>query len=342
MSIYKGNPTQVLLSIFYSLAIGGILIVLLGYNPFEVCVEAIRSTLGSIHKISELLVVATPLILISVGYTISFRTSWNIGAEGQYVVGAIAATFVSLHLVKDQPTLVAISTIALASILTGASYVSVAAWLKLRWNLNVVFPTLMLNFISVRVAQYLYSGPWKDPSGGFPRTERFPANTTLPSLWPGTRLHIGFVIALVVAIAVYVILRRTTWGYEIGACSLNPHAARYGGINVKRVTFLSMAIAGASAGLAGAMQVSGITHRLVPGVAAGYGNIAIIIAWLSGLHPLITIPVAVAVATLILGGENLQITHGIPHEFGEILGYTIMYGVVIIGNELTKRSLKKE
>ena len=317
-----------------TVVVGASLLVVLGYSPIEFVSRLIEGTWGKERNRVEVMIIATPLVLIALGYCVSFRVSWNIGGEGQYIMGAVAASVVALKLTRVSPSGLLVSLVLLTSMIVGAAWVGIAAVIKVRLNRNEAFTTLMLNLVALSFAEWVYSYPLRDARSGFPRTPRFADEAKLPIVLQDTRLHLGVVITLFLVIVVYILLARTTWGFEIRAVGANISAAKYAGMKVEWITLYSMGIAGALAGMAGAIQTVSVTGRLADGVSSGYGNLAIVIAWLANKNPLLTIPVAVLLATLISGTRFLQISLGVSDYLGQLIAYTVMFTVVIVGNEI--------
>lgn len=325
------------LTAILTFVVGAILLIVLGYSPVEFISKLLEGTWGKERNRVEVLIIATPLVLIALGYCVSFRVSWNIGGEGQYIMGAVTASAVALKLTQIFPGGILVPLVLLAGMIVGAAWVGVAAVIKVRWHRNEAFATLMLNLVALSVAEWAYSYPLRDQKSGFPRTPRFADEATLPILLQDTRLHWGVVITLVLVAVVYVLLTRTAWGYEIRIVGANIHTAKYAGMKVEWIIFYSMAIAGALAGMAGAIQTVSVTRRLAAGVSSGYGNLAIVIAWLANKNPLLIIPVAVLLATLISGTRFLQISLNVSDYLGQLIAYMVMFTVVVVGNEIENR-----
>ena len=256
----------------------------------------------------------TPLLLAGLGLIIVFQMKiWNIGAEGQIYVGAIATTWGALFLFKDiQNSFVVIPILLIMGTIAGALWAAIPGFLKAFLNLDEIVATLMLNYIAIYWADYYVYGPWKDPKGyNFPLTAIFSKSTWLPDI-PGTDIHTGIFIALVAVLVIYIINNKTRWGFDLRIIGDNPKAAQYSGINIKLNIILAMALSGALAGLAGSVHMLGVQHRLQHGFSPGYGYTAIIIAWLARLNPWATIIVAFLFGGLMVGGEQLQIILRIP------------------------------
>jgi simple sugar transport system permease protein len=291
---------------------------------------------GSKYSLSETMVKAIPLMLCGLGVSIAFRMLfWNIGAEGQLAVGGIAAAGVALFGAERLPAAVLLPAMLVAGFAAGALWGLVPALLKAFIRVNEIITTLMMNYIAILWVEYLFYGPWKDPAGyGFPGTAQFPETAWLPRL-PGTRLHLGLAFAIVAAIFIWLVLGRTKWGYEIRVIGENPRAATYAGISLMRNIILVMVLSGGLAGLAGMAEVSGIAHRLQKGLTVGYGYTAIIVAWLGKLNPWGVLLVAILLAGLLVGGDQIQITMQLPAAVALILQGAILF--FMLGGELFTR-----
>jgi ABC-type uncharacterized transport system permease subunit len=320
-----------LLSVVLGLACGALFLISLGVDPVEAYRELFTGSFGSRQALYGTLIKAIPLMLCALGISLAFRmTLWNIGAEGQLLMGAAAATWFALHF-PDAPTLLALPSMILLSMLAGGLWCLIAGALKAYWEVNEIIVTLMLNYIAIHLLDYLIFVPWKDPrTYGFPMTPEFGQGARLPVLF-GSRVHAGLVFAAVAAALLYFLYRRTTFGFEIRAIGANPRAARYAGMNIKRTILLVMFFSGALAGLAGMSEVAGLHHRLQPGFSTGYGYTAIIVAWLSNLHPAAILVVSVLFGGLLTGGDMIQITMQLPLSLINILQASILF--FILGGE---------
>lgn len=324
-----------IVSILMALLIGSLLLLAAGANPLETYKAMYNGAFGSAYYRSELLVKAIPLMLTGLAVSIAFRMLfWNIGAEGQLVMGAIATAWVPLFALRDSglPAGVLLLLMALAAFVAGALWGLIPALLKAFLQVNEIITTLMLNYVAILLLDYLYTGPWKDKHGyGFPGTASFKEVAALPRLpkaWGFGRVHAGLLIALVAALLIWLLLSRTRWGYEIRVIGENPNAARYAGISLTRNFLLVMVLSGGLAALAGYGQVAGIAHRLQKGIAVGDGFTAIIVAWLAKLHPLGVLIVALLMAALSVGGDQISSTMGLPAAVAPVLQGTILFFVL--------------
>ena len=324
-----------ILSLILALMVGGVLLMLAGANPLETYKAMFEGAFGTKYARSETLVRAMPLMLTGLAVAIAFRIRfWNIGAEGQLVMGAVATAGVALFLFPDStmPPAALLILMGMAAFLGGALWGLIPAILKAYLQVNEIITTLMLNYVAILLMAYLYTGPWKDKEGfGFPGTASFKDFAALPRLpeqLGAGRVHLGLLVAVAAALIIWVVLSRTKWGYELRVIGENPSAAKYAGINLVRNILLVMIVSGGLAGLAGYGQVAGIAHRLQNGIAVGDGFTAIIIAWLAKLHPLGVLLVAVLFAGLTTGGDQLTITMGLPAAMARVLQGAILFFVL--------------
>ncbi len=300
-------------------ALGAIMMVALGANPFTGYKALFSGAFGSKRDLADTAIKAMPLLLVGTGICISFRARViNIGGEGQMVAGALLATVTALA-VPGPPPVVLVPLVLLAGIVGGAAWGAIPGALKAYLGVNEILSTIMLNIVAVQVMNYLLHGPLIDPAENLiPQTARLSPNADLPVLLEGTRLHLGVVVALVAAVAAWVFLWRSTTGYRLRAAGANPDAARYAGIAVKRMTTLALTASGAMCGLAGAVLVFGSeSHRFVTdGSSTGFTGSAgfngIVAALFGGLHPLLTIPASILFGGLLVGANAMQRAIQIP------------------------------
>jgi simple sugar transport system permease protein len=323
-------------SIVLALIAGGLIMLTAGENPFTVYKAMAEGAFGSNYNRSEVFVKMIPLLLTGLGVSVAFRMKlWNIGAEGQFYLGAIFATWVALYGLPDAPSAVVIPVMTVAGMAGGAFWAGIPGALRAWLGVNETITTLMLNYVAIRLSEYLVHGPWKNPIGfGFPGTEMFGQNTYLWT-WGTTRVHLGIVFGLVAALVLYMVLRNTRWGYEIEVAGESERVARYAGMATARNILIVLMVSGALAGLAGMAEVTGIGHSLQRNLSPGYGYTAIIVAWLGRLNPFGIILVSYLLAALLVGGDQLQISLGLPAAIAPTLQGTILF--FLLGGEAMLR-----
>ena len=308
-------------AIVVALVFGGILISLVGGDPFKSYAHIARASFGNLGVFSDTIVKATPLILVGLACSVAFRMKlWNIGAEGQFFLGAFGASAVILIplLPADAPRWLFILTCAIAGMACGALWAFVPGYLKARLNVNEIITTLMMNYIAIAFVNFFIFAVWTE--GGFQMSRMFPKTAWLPRLtdfsavspiFRGLTTHLGLILGLVAAVVVWFIMYRSRWGYEIRLIGDNPRAARYAGINIARNTILVMMFSGALAGLGGVSEITGVVHRLQGAISPGYGFTGIIVAWLAKLNPFGVVVVSILFGALILAGREIQ-PSGVP------------------------------
>jgi general nucleoside transport system permease protein len=330
------------LALFITVAIGMGIFVALGKDPVQGLQVFFWEPIKSSYAISELLLKATPLLLIAVGLAVCFRSNvWNIGAEGQYVVGAIAAGGVALT-ASAQTTGLIVVPILLAAVAGGMVWAGIVALLRDRFNANEILVSLMLVYVAIQLLQYMVYGPWKDPNGyNFPQTKTFDAVTQIPKLMSGSRVTIGLLLALVGAGAVWVYLYRTRAGFAQQVGGMAPAAARYAGFSSRKALWTALLVSGGFAGLAGGLEVAGPIGQLTPYVPAGYGFAAIIVAFVGRLHPVGAVFSALLMSMFYIGGELAQSRMGLPKSitgvFQGLLLFSLLVCDILIAKRLTWR-----
>jgi general nucleoside transport system permease protein len=296
-----------LLALLLTVLIGVALFVALGKDPIKGLEMFFWLPIKSGYALGELLVKATPLLIIALGLAVCFRSNvWNIGAEGQYILGAIFAGGVALEAEPTTGTWIVVPII-LAGVLGGMLWAAITAFLRDRFNANEILVSLMLVYVAVQLLSYLVGGPWKDPKGfNFPQTQTFEAVTRIPRLFSGSRLSIGALLAVVGVVVAWVFLFRTRAGFAQQVGGLAPAAARYAGFSSRRALWTALLISGGAAGLAGALEVAGPIGQLTTYVPAGYGFAAIIVAYVGRLHPVGMVFSALLMSMFYIGGEMAQ------------------------------------
>ena len=321
-----GSP---LLALAITVVIGVLLFVALGKDPVKGLTVFFWEPVRSPYALGELMVKATPLLIIALGLAVCFRSNvWNIGAEGQFVIGAVAAGGVALLADKDMGRWIVIA-IVLAGVLGGMAWAAITALLRDRFNANEILVSLMLVYVADQVLGYLVFGPWKDPAGyNFPQTKTFEAVTQIPRLMAGSRVSVGLIVAMVGAAALWIFLFRTRAGFAQQVGGLAPAAARYAGFSSRKALWVALMISGGAAGLAGALEVAGPIGQLTPYVPAGYGFAAIIVAFVGRLHPVGMVFSAILMSMFYIGGELAQSRLGLPKSltgvFQGLLLFTLL------------------
>lgn len=317
-------------ALFGALAVGVVFILLAKGNPVTAYGVMLSGPFASKFGFSETLVRCTPLLLVGLGIIISFRTGiLNIGGEGQILMGAVTAAAIALTF-PEIPTILLLPLVLLGGAAAGGLWGGLAGWLKAKLAVNEILSTVMLNQIAAQLYLFFIRIFLIDPQEvamgtGVPQTALIESSLWLDRLIPGTRLHTGFLLAVVLAILVYVFLWRTTTGYRMRAVGEGPEAARYAGINVEKYLVLAMFLGGGFAGLAGAVEVVGLHHRALEDISAGYGFSGIVAALFGRLHPLGVIPASILFGALILGADMMQRAVSIPSAI-----VMVMQGLIIL------------
>lgn len=293
--------------------LGALLFSVMGYDGPGAVREIFLTPLTNSYKWQDLAVKASPLVIIAVGLSVAYRANvWNIGAEGQYIVGAIAGTGVGL-LTHSMSGPWILPLMLLAGMAGGAAYAAIPAFLRTQFRVNEILVTLMLTYASVNLLNYLVFGPWKSPTSmGQPQTVMFNASQSLPYVVPGTIVQLGTPIAIAVALIGWFVMSRSVFGFQVRTVGLAPHAARYGGFSANRTIWMALLLSGALAGLAGILEAAGPFGRLVPQFPTNYGFTAIIVAFLGRLHPIGCLVAGIVLAITFVGGEVAQTTMRLP------------------------------
>lgn len=318
-----------LLALVVTVIIGVILFVALGKDPISGLRVFFWEPIRSPYALGELAVKATPLLLIALGLAVCFRSNvWNIGAEGQYVMGAIAAGGVALLADKTTGSWIVIA-VMVAGVLGGMFWAAITAWLRDRFNANEILVSLMLVYVATLLLSYIVSGPWKDPQGyNFPQTKTFELVTRIPRLFDGSRVSVGVFLALAAVIGIWIFLFRTRAGFAQQVGGLAPAASRYAGFSSSAALWVALLVSGGLAGLAGALEVAGPIGQLTPYVPAGYGFAAIIVAFVGRLHPVGMVFSAILMSMFYIGGELAQSRLGLPKSltgvFQGLLLFTLL------------------
>ena len=315
----RGEPSRLwtalspAIAIGLTLCFGAALFALAGRDPVHALYVLFIQPLTDLYGLTELLVKATPLILIATGLSIGFRANvWNIGAEGQLTVGAIAGGGVAITFHESGSALL-LPLVLCAGIAGGMAWAAIPALLRTRFNANEILTSLMLTYVATLLLGFLVHGPWRDPEGyNFPESRMFPDAATLPYLVDDSRLHAGLVFALLAVAGGWVLMGRSVVGFQLRVSGQSPAAARYAGFSTTRLVWFALLLSGGLAGLAGISEASGTIGQLLPKISPGYGFTAIIVAFLGRLHPVGIIPAGLLIALSYIGGELAQIELGVP------------------------------
>jgi len=318
-----------LLALLITVAIGTLMFTALGKDPVRGLQMFFWLPINSAYAWGELLVKATPLLLIALGLAVCFRSNvWNIGAEGQYILGAIFAGGVALLADADSSRWMVLPII-LAGVLGGMLWAGVTALLRDRFNANEILVSLMLVYVAAQVLSFLVGGPWKDPAGfNFPQSKNFEAVTRIPRLFDGSRVSIGVLMAGVGVVALWIFLFRTRTGFSLQVGGLAPAAARYAGFSSRRALWSALLISGAAAGLAGALEVAGPIGQLTIYVPAGYGFAAIIVAYVGRLHPVGMVFSAILMSMFYIGGEMAQSRLGLTKSLTGVFQGLLLFALL--------------
>lgn len=346
------GPMRAALSLLCALAaaafFGSLVFALAGVQPGAAWAAMAQGALGSAYSVSEILLKAAPLTLTGLAVALCCRLNlWNIGAEGQFVCGAICACWAALFAPAWWPGQFALPLALAAGMAGGAAWALVPALLKARLGVSEILSTLLLNYVAVLYMEHLYFGPWRDPEGmGFPGTAQLPEAVWLPVLpnlpeqW-GARVHWGLPLALVLAVGLWWLLGRTRWGFRARVLGESPKAAAYAGFRAGRITITALCLSGALAGLAGAGELLGVQHRLQDGLATGLGFAGIIVAFLARLNVL-AVPLAVVLlGGLLVGADQLQTELRLPGSTILALEAALLFGA-LLGEFLAGRRLRLE
>jgi len=308
-SVIVGYP---LLAVLMALLLSSGLVIAVGAQPSVAFRALIVGAFGNKNSLAETFLKATPLLLAGLGMCAAFKCRvWNIGAEGQLYIGALATTIVGVY-VPFSSSIIAIPALILVSFLAGGCWAAIPGWLKGRFGVSEIITTIMMNYIAIFLISYAVHHPLRDPQGYLPQSLPLTEAAALPVLLAKTRLHLGFVVGIVAALLLYVIFVKTTLGYQMRVVGHNPLAGKYGGMNVRRIILLSMLISGGFSGVAGMGEIAGVHHRLLENISPGYGYTAIVVALLSYLHPLFAVFVSVLFAGLMVGADSMQRMAGLP------------------------------
>lgn len=337
-----GAPIVVVGALVLSLGLSALLLKVQGKSALEGLLVLWQGSFGASWALEDALLKSIPIFLCSLGVATAFRMQvWNIGAEGQFALGAIGATWAALTF-PDLPPYILLPMMFVMAALLGGIWAYIPAVLKLKLKVNEIISTLMLNYIAILLLDYLVFGVWKDPmSFGFPVTAEFSPSAIIGQIGD-SRLHWGFVVCVLAGIAMWAFMRFTPLGYEIKVAGEGVRVSMYSRLNYGGLTILVMVISGALAGWAGCIETSAVVNRLQPSIMVGYGYTAIVVAWLARLHPLYIGIAAYLLAALRVGVENLQLELQVPAAFGSIMEGLILLSVLAGQLILTYKFVRKK
>jgi simple sugar transport system permease protein len=315
-----------LLAATATLVVGFILFTVMGKDPWLAFHAFFVKPVTTLYGVGELLLKATPLMLIAVGLAAGYRANvWNIGAEGQLTMGAIFGGGMAL-LFQESTSPFVLPMMLVAGVAGGMLWAAIPAYLRTRFNANEILTSLMLVYVAQLTLSLLMHGAWRDPEGfNFPQSKMFGDAALLPPLLPETRLNVALLLALAVVAAAWVFMRKSLTGFQMRVAGLAPAAANYAGISAHRTVWLGMLIGGACAGLAGVSEVAGPIGQLLPSVSPGYGFAAIIVAFVGRLHPLGIVLASLLMSLLYLGGESAQINLALPSAVTGLFQGTLLF-----------------
>lgn len=317
------------IAILFAVAFAGVFIAILGFNPIKVYSEIILGALGTARRFKATINIIIPLVITSLGILVAFKMKfWNIGGEGQIMMGAFSATYVALNYgALPQPILLLL--MALASIIGGAIWAFIPAFFKIKMGTNETIFTLMMNYIAIKWITYLQYGPWRDPNSlGFPKVANFGKNAILPEV---LGVHMGWIIMLILIAIIYVFMNHSKKGFEVAVIGESINTAKYAGMNVPVVIGIGMLLSGGLCGLTGMIQASAIERTLNVSISSGYGFTAIITTWLSGLRPSFILLTSFFFAIMIQGGIFIQTALKVPNSAADMIQGIVLF--FVLGSE---------
>lgn len=315
-------------SVLLTMFVGMIVFDLIGIDGFRAVVDIFLSPLLASYKWQDVAVKAAPLIIIALGLAVGNRAQvWNIGAEGQYIVGALAAAGVGLAFGAMGGPLV-VFLMVVAGVIAGAAWAAVPAALRTRYSVNEILSSLMLTYVALQLLSYLVGGPWKDPNGrNFPATAPLADSQTLP-VWGSSTVHLGVLVALILPFVFWFLMTRSVFGFQIRVVGSAPNAARHGGFDGRQTIWLALMISGGMAGLAGSLEFTGILHKIDLGFPSGYGFTAIIVSFLGRLNPIGCLVAGIVLAVTYVGGQMAQTSVHIPNSTAGIFQAMMLFFIL--------------
>ncbi|MCS6774227.1 MAG: ABC transporter permease [Anaerolineae bacterium] len=318
------QPLLPVLAIVLTFGLTSVFVLLAGANPLRAYYHFLLEPLSSRVSLLEMLVKATPLLLTGIAVAFAFRGGfWNIGAEGQFLAGATAATAIGMSM-HGMPALVAVPLMALGGFVAGMAWAFVPAVMKVELHADEVVTTLLLNTVALLCVSALLNGPWRDPISQWPQSPEIASTAILPKLVPRSRLHLGFLFAVFVVLVVGFILTQTTLGLRMRAVGLEPKAARFAGVRVERTLLVTALVSGGVAGFAGMVEVAGIHYRLIEAISGGHGYTGILVATLGNLSPLGVVLSALFVGLIDIGSQTVSRALGVPVYLGDVIQATLL------------------
>lgn len=312
-----------ILAVVLSIVFAGIILLIFGLNPLQIFQEIIMGSVGTGLRIKQTIIKAIPLIIASMGIIVAFKMKfWNIGAEGQILVGAVAAGAFGLFTAHIFPKIPLVILMLLAGMAAGGLYGLLPAVCKAKWGTNETLFTLMLNYIALAFIKYLMNGPWKAPGSSFPKIAMLVQGARLKKV---LGVHWGWILALVLVVLAFIYFNKTKQGYEIAVVGQSNNTARYAGINVSKVFIRTMFLSGAMCGLVGMLQFAGADYTITEGTAGGVGFTAITVAWLAKMNPFGMLVVSVFIAMLERGSNTIQTNFKIPASASDLLIGIILF-----------------
>jgi general nucleoside transport system permease protein len=329
-----GGP---IVGVLIGLAIGGILILIAKADPIKSYAALFAGAFGGGRQITDTLIEACPIMIIGLGMSAAFRARvWNIGGEGQYFMGALFGGIVALYLPPYLPRVFLIVVMILAGILGGALWGLIPAILKIKSGISEIISTLMLNYIAILIMKYLVRGPLQDPNGFLPASAQFDPATNLPLLF-GSRIHIGVVIAFLLAPVVFALLWSTPLGFKLRAVGSRSSVARYAGARVEKLIVFVMMFSGGLAGLAGIIQVASYSNRLKAEISVGYGFSGVLVALLGRMNPFGVVVASLFFAALSIGVQSMHVTYHLPVDLASVIQAIIVLSVLAVDSLIRRR-----
>lgn len=319
-----------IISIMLALLAASIFLMVIGFDPLEVYLGMIKGAFGSNYRIRQTIITAVPLIITAIGISVAFKMQfWNIGGDGQIFMGAFGAALIALNFPNiTRPILLLL--MALSSVVFGALWALIAAALKVYLNTNETIVTLMLNYVALKFITFLQYDYWRDKKAlNFPKVPNFSKNAILPKVF---NIHIGFIIALIIVVLFYVMMKYSKLGYVISVIGESKNTARYGGFSIKKSILAAICISGALCGLVGFIQASAVSQTLSVEVTGGVGYTAIIVSWLSNLNSIVILIVSILFAALIEGGSYIETAFLIPNAASLVIQALILF--FVLGSQL--------